>query len=364
MIQSLKIRNFKNLSGLYIPEFSRINLISGKNNVGKSSLLEAIGVYVDDSELLYVIEERGELPKYINMQETEYINSNIDAISSLFTNRNLNINEDNVIEISDGNNILSVRFVYYAEQEAEDGNIIRKVMIYDSRDDFAVDDAHIALEVVRNGKNRILVPLDRRLTRIRFGKTKMSDIASVIRVNPESFDSIFIGRLWDNVTLTEKEDYVIQALRIIEPDIESLAFLEDSPRTGRYPVVKIKGVNKRLPMRGMGDGINHILSIILSLVNSENGCLLIDEIDNGLHYTVQKQLWHVIFDLAVKLNVQIFATTHSSDCISSFGNALKEEANIAEGRYIRLENKHGSITYTEYNLDELKTVAAQNIEIR
>ena len=63
MMQSLKIRNFKNLSGLNIPKLSRINLISGKNNVGKSSLLEAIGVYVDDSELFYIIEERGELPK-------------------------------------------------------------------------------------------------------------------------------------------------------------------------------------------------------------------------------------------------------------------------------------------------------------
>lgn len=114
----------------------------------------------------------------------------------------------------------------------------------------------------------------------------------------------------------------------------------------------------------MGDGINHILSIILALVNCENGCLLIDEIDNGLHYTVQKQLWSVIFKLAIKLNVQIFATTHSSDCISSFGYALKEESNVEEGRYMRLENKLGAITYTEYNLEELKIVAAQNIEIR
>lgn len=64
MIQSLKIRNFKNLSGLNIPKLSRINLISGKNNVGKSSLLEAIGVYVDDSELFYIIEERG---SYLNI---------------------------------------------------------------------------------------------------------------------------------------------------------------------------------------------------------------------------------------------------------------------------------------------------------
>ena len=91
MIQSLKIQNFKNLSGLNIPKLSRINLISGKNNVGKSSLLEAIGVYVDDSELFYIVEERGELPKYSSKDTTEYLKPNIEAISSLFTNRNTNV---------------------------------------------------------------------------------------------------------------------------------------------------------------------------------------------------------------------------------------------------------------------------------
>ena len=365
MIQSLKIRNFKNLSGLNIPKLSRINLISGKNNVGKSSLLEAIGVYIDDSELLYVIEERGEYPKYLNRDITDYFKTNMEAIASIFSNRNTEVSSDNIIEISDNEDILSLRFVYYTEQETEEnGNIVRKAIVFDSEDDLIAENALLALEIVRQGKNKALIPLERRLDRIRFGRTKRMDVTPIIRINPESNDNIFVGKLWDNVTLTEKEEYVIKALQIIEPKVESLAFLGETPRIGRYPVVKVSGVSKRLPLRSMGDGINHILSIILALVNCENGCLLIDEIDNGLHYTVQKQLWSIIFKLAIKLNVQIFATTHSSDCISSFGNVLKEEANTAEGRYIRLENKQGSIKYTEYNFDELKIVAAQNIEIR
>lgn len=366
MIQSLKIRNFKNLSGLNIPKLSRINLISGKNNVGKSSLLEAVGVYVDDSELLQVVEERGEYPKYPNRNITDYLKPNIEAISSIFANRNTGVTSDNIIEISDNDDILSLRFVYYTEQETEDnGNIVRKAVVLYPEDDPVTEDAHLALEIVRQGKNKALIPLERRLDFLRFGRTRRMDVAHVIRINPESDSNFSVGKLWDNVTLTEKEEYVIQALQIIDPDVESLAFLEETPHMGRrYPVVKVRGASKRLPLRSMGDGINHILSIILALVNCENGCLLIDEIDNGLHYTVQKQLWSIIFKLAIKLNVQIFATTHSSDCISSFGNALKEDENIAEGRYIRLENKRGSIVYKEYNLDELKIVAAQNIEIR
>ena len=92
--------------------------------------------------------------------------------------------------------------------------------------------------------------------------------------------------------------------------------------------------------------------------------MIIDEIDNGLHYTVQKQLWTVIFELSKSLNVQIFATTHSSDCISSFSKVLQQPANRDEGRFIRLEMKNGAVSSTEYNPDELEIVASQNIEIR
>ena len=65
----------------------------------------------------------------------------------------------------------------------------------------------------------------------------------------------------------------------------------------------------------MGDGINRILTIILAMVNCENGYLLIDEFENGLHYSVQEKLWEIIFYLAKRLNIQVFATTHSNDTI-------------------------------------------------
>ena len=195
MIQSLKIRNFKNLSGLNIPKLSRINLISGKNNVGKSSLLEAIGVYIDDSELLNVVEERGEYPKYIN-RDTNYLKSNEEAIASIFANRNTSVTSDNIIEISDNEDILLLRFVYYTELETEEnGNIVRKAIVLDSKDDLVTEEAHLALEIVRQGKNKALIPLERRLDRIRFGRTKRMDFTPVIRINPEFNDNIFIGKL-------------------------------------------------------------------------------------------------------------------------------------------------------------------------
>ena len=114
----------------------------------------------------------------------------------------------------------------------------------------------------------------------------------------------------------------------------------------------------------MGDGINRILTIILALVNAENGFLLIDEFENGLHHTVQEQLWKIIFDLAGKLNVQIFATTHSEDCISGFASVLNKHNNLIEGKLIRLENRNGIIRQVEYDANELRIATVNNIETR
>jgi len=114
----------------------------------------------------------------------------------------------------------------------------------------------------------------------------------------------------------------------------------------------------------MGDGINRVLTIILALVNSDNGFLLIDEFENGLHYTVQKQLWEIIFKLSYILQIQVFATTHSEDCISGFEQTLNNSQNQSMGKLIRLDNKNGNIVQVEFNANELKIADEQDIEIR
>ncbi len=114
----------------------------------------------------------------------------------------------------------------------------------------------------------------------------------------------------------------------------------------------------------MGDGMNRILTIILALVNSQDGYLLIDEFENGLHYTVQEDLWKMIFNLANKLNVQVFATTHSDDCIHAFESVMNSEGNKSEGQYLRLDNIDGQIIPTLYSSEELDTAADHQIEVR
>lgn len=346
MIESLKIKNFKNLDGLEIPHLSQINLISGQNNVGKSTLLEAIAIYTNPSQIIEILRERDELPLYKEENETERINQNTNAFSSLFTNRKDEVSENNVIEISDKENTLSIQFSYFSPKT--DIEYIKKVITI-TRQNKTVSILHL---------NSPIDSLNQRL-----GIDNDSNI--IIKLNTEPIGTEYIANFFDNIALTEKEDNVIGALQIIEPNLNKLAFIAESQYRFRRPIVTLKGSNRRFPLKSMGDGINHILSIILALVNCENGCLLIDEIDNGLHYSVQENLWRVIFDLAKKLNIQVFATTHSNDCINSFTEVLKEENNASIGGFYRMQKrKSGKIELVEYNAEELNSVSEHNIEIR
>lgn len=346
MIESLKIKNFKNLNGLEIPHLSQINLISGQNNVGKSTLLEAIAIYTNPSQIIKILSERDEFPLYKEENETERINQNTNAFSSLFTDRKDEVSENNIIEISDKENTLSIQFSYYSPKT--DIEYIKKVITI-TRQNKTVSILHL---------NSPIDSLNQRL-----GIDNDSNI--IIKLNTEPIGTEYIANFFDNIALTEKEDNVIGALQIIEPNLNKLAFIAESQYRFRRPIVTLKGSNRRFPLKSMGDGINHILSIILALVNCENGCLLIDEIDNGLHYSVQENLWRVIFDLAKKLNIQVFATTHSNDCINSFTEVLKEENNASIGGFYRMQKrKSGKIELVEYNAEELNSVSEHNIEIR
>ena len=119
--------------------------------------------------------------------------------------------------------------------------------------------------------------------------------------------------------------------------------------------------NNRYPLSIMGDGMNRILSVILSIVNSKNGICLIDEIENGIYYRKQLDLWKIIFFLVNELNVQLFATTHSLDCVRSFSSMAE---NGEMNRLIRLEKRKTGPFAICYAPQELKVALDNEIELR
>ena len=378
MIDSIDIKRYRNLDELRIESLSKVNLITGKNNTGKSTLLEAIALYstkCDLNVIFQLLEERGEnyrqIPSNKNTTET-----NVKALSSFFTNRIVGFGQNNAINIGTIENTLfgkqdtteksiSLRFVKYFDElisQNEEPVNRRKRTIIDNDDDKQVVDYKLGLEI-RVGLNSFILPLDDERLYNRIGFRGFGSIENFQFIRTRNIDREINGKLWDNITLTPKEQYVIDALRIIEPDVERVAFIEEGNRN-RSAVIKLSNNNNVLPLRSMGDGINRILTMILALVNSDNGFLLIDEFENGLHHSIQEKLWEIIFNLANILNVQVFVTTHSEDCISGFENILNSPQNNLDGKLIRLDNINGKIKQVEYSKDELRIAMNNDIETR
>lgn len=178
---------------------------------------------------------------------------------------------------------------------------------------------------------------------------------------PVAFNLDYV-RLWKNIELTDKEDLVAEVLRIIEPEIVrvSIDTRENSAK------VRLKNSSKPVPLKNFGEGMNRLLAIALGLVSAEDDMLLIDEIDLGLHHSVQPLMWEIVFQTAKRLNVQVFATTHSSDCVRSFADMANKPEFTGMGNYLRLQKsaEDDGVVVVDYDMEELETALELNLETR
>ena len=93
------------------------------------------------------------------------------------------------------------------------------------------------------------------------------------------------------------------------------------------------------------------------------GFLLIDEAENGIHHTIQRDFWRMVLLTAQENNVQVFATTHSWDCVAGFAQAAVAAEGV-EGALVRLDSDGEGIRAVEYSERQLRVAAEQGIEVR
>ena len=336
MLPALEIKNFKSIKHLTIPKLRRVNLFTGKNNTGKSSLLEAVYILINNGShrvLHEIISER------IQGNKTKVNLSNIETIKTLFGSKNIGINNAFIVNASANGKIFKVDLFAGTSRDFERFHSRPNVNFFS-----VADFIYERIFIVKGDDNDFL---------------SVDENIYILSENTSLQKNI---HLWDKIVLTDKEDQVVDALKIIEPRIQRLAFIDRGGE--RVAMVRLKGGEEAVELQSMGDGINRILSIVLAAVNVAGGYLLIDEFENGLHYSVQEQLWKVLFQMANDLDIQLFVTTHSSDCINSFEEVLNEQTAVS-GQLFRLErNKDGEIQTVSYNKDELQIATDNDIETR
>lgn len=367
MITSFAAKNFRLFENIEINNLSTVNLIVGRNNSGKSSFLEALEVYANGGSpriLLNILSNRDE--NFNDRIISDPIMERELVLRHLFYGHSLPEIGQNGITLGPINNLDEQLQIYLAAYRViidEEGDVQRTRLTIDPFD--PEDDIEIALVVQDRDRTRRITQLEGGGSQIRRILTSELDPKLPIQVVPtRNMSADKVASLWDRIGLTDMATEVVKGLKLIEPSVDALAFVEiKANRQPRIPLVRMSNIDDPLPLKTLGDGTTRLLHIILALVNAKNGILLIDEFENGLHWSVQQDVWMNVFRLAHHLNVQVFATTHSRDCVSSFGAVWKQYPDL--GSFYRLQRKsNNNISVKSYSLDTLTDSLVSDVEVR
>jgi energy-coupling factor transporter ATP-binding protein EcfA2 len=373
MLRSLQIEQFRSFGSFEVPRLGRVNLLVGSNNSGKTSLLEAIELLLahgDPRSIWTALNRRGE-----RVWEDEdrrgspeldicrlFYGHTMKIGSSFHINANNDVNAQSLtaelVELDEETWKQAELPAFEQESQFTSAGLSLRWLGEHSKEEFSAmpitDRGGLSLDLLRRRPMRI--------------EGQRQPVAFVTTSSLTSDEVVF---LLSRVILNPEEDLLLRALRIIEPDIERIApvassrnapaFGHNSSRGG--VVIKSSGLEKRLPIGTMGDGIWRLLALALSLVRAQDGVLLVDEVDTGLHYTVMEDMWRLMNETALRLNVQVFATTHSSDCWRALAAICRPDM-VADSDVTIQHIERGAKIANQFNERDISIAARRGLEVR
>lgn len=365
-LHSLRISGFRALHNLEIPTLANVNLIVGKNSTGKTTVLEALRLLLTRdlrTRLYSFLVDRDEwaIKRWLDFQLGDANDASDVSPQALFSGRP-NLYHQPRFTVSGGHNgpNLEIAFAWLRRETHEDASL-RYVRTSGPEDDPEAIPGLIATSL----HSSAILPLDRLQRHIARRAYRDLPEPNVVFLGSQGMTMAEIGRMWDSVALTDDEDHVVEALRIIAPSLEKLVMVQSpSAASERMLMAKISDFSSPIPFKSLGEGAIHLLSIALGAIQARGSVLLVDEIAAGIHYSVQPLLWKLIFDQSYKYDIQVFATTHSWDCIRALHLAGENYPSSMRGMLHRLEKDYGITRVTSFSSEELKIADAEEIEIR
>ena len=367
MYSSIEISGFRSLERVRLEGLSRVNLLVGLNNSGKTSVLESIGLLHSAGDyrvLRSLLETRGE------WRPDEH-HSRVYDIAQMFSFRDLSRR----IRVSgQRSGSRSQLGTVTAELSVRMEPVPLGLPLHDDTDD-ETDESPGRLvwaSSERTGEFAASLSADRMLPVRQMSRSSWNagdDIPRVQFVGTGGLVPGDVGDIFDDVVLTDAEDQAVEAMRLIEPRVERLAVLASrrAPLGGSARggiMLRMQGIDGRVPIGSVGDGMWRLLGLALTMARARGGVLLVDEIDTGLHYTVMQKMWTMIAERSKSLDVQVFATTHSRDCYESLSSVADPEA-IPPGELTihRLESGNGKSS-AQLSEHEVALVEERGLEVR
>ena len=280
---NLTIKGFRGIRELTIPQLGRVNLITGKNNTGKSSILEALNLFARNGarlDIRYTLEFREESITRYGEEDRPSYQEFLSRISYLFHGFPQCMEGFKPIIISTNDASGCEEFQLSIDKVSRDP-LFGNRLVSSKSAGFEDAESELALGVTQNGKSRYhqLKHIIGNLSPAMEHQISWEDVHLMRCIFLRSYDTGItgeLGRFWDAIALTELEQEVVDALRIIEPRISSISMIgANGYRGSRKAIVRADGVSVPVPLGSFGDGMTRLFKIALLLVRSSGGVLLI-----------------------------------------------------------------------------------------
>ncbi len=351
--KNIEIKNFRGIDHLKIDDFARVNVFLGQNSSGKSSVLECL--------LLMMGMSNPDLPQTINSIRSRNYSSFAD-LSYMFHNYDLKARPEMSSALFDNTKRrLSLELTYVfdekSQQELQNGQIPTSEtktflntlkILFDVESGKQKSTHDCSLTVNQQG-----LISNKKLAEGYLEKNSVAFISSDLAAGNPANDLVELAK-------RRLKDTVTEQLKHFDGRITTLEILNNVAYVG------LDGIDQLLTVNMQGDGLRRYLNIVAASANPMNNVLLIDEIENGLHYSAYKKLWEAIFALATATNKQIFVTTHSKETLYQLNEMLEEKSEYQqEMRLYTLANtpKKGHQAY-KYTYEGLSGACENDVELR
>jgi len=308
IIENLYVTHFKCFKQLDVKGLGQVNLIGGKNNVGKTAFLEAVELVLSSdkpiellSAIINILKRRA--LKADDLQE--FFITDFDLIYYLESSCNLKCSYETktskICSLEKITGILKDSSVGFPEQMGFPVDLLKMTV--------NTLDLEVSLEMFLKSP-QIKNPLVK-VTSYFISSTKVESRQIAIS----------LGKLID----LGREDFLNNALRHFDDTFYELK--QVVTENGVVLKLRLNNQNRLVLLSSLGEGINRYIAILCAIWANKDGFLLIDEIENGIHYTNYPTLWEIIFKVSVEANCQLFITTHSKECITAFNDMQFEVTN-------------------------------------
>ena len=357
MITKVAIKGFRCFQNFTLDGVCPITLIAGANNVGKSAILESLFLFYDrNSNGVFLklnafrrINQLNLSPKML--WEPLFVNMDVNNPIKIIIENDLK--ETQTVTIMKDDSFSLSTYPSYISSEVNikqvglpiQNSYPLKICYSDANNEeishFSLSEKGIVLSWPNSTK--VVVP------HIRYLSSNMT------------LASQEVAEFFSVIDLQGKKSQCIEILQSLEPRIKDMFVAVIGGTSGIFADI---GLATRISMNMLGDGMNKLLQIVLVMLANSGTVFLIDEIENGFHYSFFPKLWEIIGKLVTMTGCQVFATTHSYECISG-ATVLAEDADKSElFRFVRLDLIKDAITPKAFENDSFKYAIESNWEIR